>query len=75
MKKQIDSARRNVARHKCEVECKKTNKWIYDDYFVHKDLANHQTNDIYKWTKEIDVNESESQWDYESFFHFVIDHW
>jgi hypothetical protein len=26
MKKQIDFARRDVARHKCEVECEKANK-------------------------------------------------
>ncbi len=75
MKKLIDSARRDVAWHKREAECEKTNKWIFDDYFVHKDLADYRANDVYKWIKEIDVDEFESQWDYESFFHSVIDHW
>jgi hypothetical protein len=75
MKKQIDFARRDVARHKREAECERANKWIFDDYFVHRDLADYRTNDVYKWIKEIDVNESESQWDYKSFSHFVIDQW
>jgi hypothetical protein len=62
MKKQIDSARRDVARRKREAECEKTNKEIYDDYFVHKNFANrHRANDVHKRTKKIDVNEFESQ--------------
>jgi hypothetical protein len=48
MKKQIDSTRRNVAKYKREIECEKTNKWIFDNYFVHKNLADYQTNDVYK---------------------------
>jgi hypothetical protein len=60
MKKQIDFARRNVAKRKREIEYKKTNKWFYRDYFVHRNLVNHRANDVYKWTNEIDVNESES---------------
>jgi hypothetical protein len=75
MKKQIDFARRNVAKHKREAEYEKANKWIFDDYFVHKNLADYRANDVYRWTRKIDVNEFESQWNYESFFHFVIDHW
>jgi hypothetical protein len=75
MKKQIDFARRDVARHKREIECDKTNKWIFDDYFVYRNLADYRVNDVYKWTRKIDVNESESQWNYESFSYSVIDHW
>jgi hypothetical protein len=74
MKKQINSARREVARRKREIKCEKTNKWFYDNYFVHRDLADHWASDIYKWTRKIDVNVFECQWDYESFFHSVIDH-
>jgi hypothetical protein len=75
IKKQIDFARRDVAKHRREAKCEKVNKWVFDDYFVHKDLANYRANDVYRWTREIDANEFEFQWDYESFFHFVIDHW
>jgi hypothetical protein len=52
IKKQIDSARRNVAKHKREIECEKTNKWVFDDYFVYKNLADYRANDVYKWTKK-----------------------
>ncbi len=48
MKKQIDSARRNVARHKHEAKCEKANKWVFDDFLVHINLADYQANDVYK---------------------------
>jgi hypothetical protein len=61
MKKQIDFARRDVARYKRDAECKEMNKSIYDDYFIHKNFANYRANDVYKRTKKIDINELEFQ--------------
>jgi hypothetical protein len=61
MKKQIDSARRDVAKHRRETECERANKWIFDDYLVHRNFADYRANDVYRWTREIDANESESQ--------------
>ncbi len=61
MKKQIDFARRDVAKHKREAERERANRMIFDDYFVHRDLADHRANDVYRRTREIDANESESQ--------------
>jgi hypothetical protein len=60
MKKQIDFARRNVAWHKREAKCERTNKWIFDDYFVHRNLADYRANDVYRWTRKIDVDEFKS---------------